>query len=257
MEQLKTLIRGEIGRDIIFLGTVDSTNAFAMELAEKGAVHGTVVIAESQTRGRGRMGRRWVSPPGGNIYMSIILIPPLRVKDATLLTIMAGVACCSALRNTTSLSVKIKWPNDLMVSGKKLGGILTEIKSGVEKIIYAVVGIGININIKMEEFPPDVRATATSVREEIPGEQSRAAVTAAILNELDHWHRILLTKGREPLLDEWRKFSSTLGESVKVIAGKEVFTGIADDIDGEGMLILKLPDGRLKRISTGDLTILR
>lgn len=257
MGQLRALIKGEIGREVISLGEVNSTNTFAMEIGDKGAAHGTVVIADSQTKGRGRMGRTWVSPPGRNIYMSVILRPSMQVRDATLLTIIAGVACCRALRYITHLPVDIKWPNDLMVSRRKLGGILTETKSGAGRIISAVIGIGINLNAKLEDFPSDVKAIATSVRNETGKGQSRTVLIGGILNELDYWYRIFVEKERNPILNEWRKLTSMLGKPVQVIWGGEGLNGIADDIDDEGMLILRLPSGILKKISAGDLTILQ
>lgn len=257
MDQLRKLIKGEMGRDVVSLGVVDSTNSFAMELADKGASHGTVVIADSQTKGRGRMGRTWISPPGGNIYMSVILTPPIGSKEATLLTIMAGVACCSALRNTTGLPVEIRWPNDLMVSHKKLGGILTEIKSGGDKIVYAVMGIGINVNIKVEDLPPEVGMIATSVRIEKGKTEPRTFLMAEILNELDRWYRVFAQKGVNTLLNEWRRLTSMMGKPVQVTMGDEIINGLAYDIDDEGMLIVKLSSGSLKRISFGDLVVLR
>jgi BirA family biotin operon repressor/biotin-[acetyl-CoA-carboxylase] ligase len=228
-----------------------------MELAEKGASHGTVVIADSQTKGRGRMGRTWISPSGDNIYMSVILTPPMGLKEATLLTILAGVACCSALRNTTGLPVEIKWPNDLMVSHRKLGGILTEIKSGAGKLSYAVMGIGINVNTKLEDFPPEVRKIATSIRNEKGKTESRTCLMAEVLNELDCWYRVLAQKGKDALLDEWRRLTSMVGKPVQVTMGEELINGLAHDIDEEGMLIVRLPSGALRRISFGDLVVLR
>ncbi|GAB4415011.1 MAG: biotin--[acetyl-CoA-carboxylase] ligase [Thermodesulfovibrionales bacterium] len=257
IEQIKSLIKGEIGRDIIFSAAVDSTNTLAMVLGDKGAPHGTVVVADMQYKGRGRLGRTWVSPPGVNIYMSVLLRPAIKSEDATLLTIMAAVACARAIRTATGLQVKIKWPNDLMVSDKKVGGILTEIKSCERRIIFAVIGVGINVNASMEDFPPDVRSAATSIRNETAKEQSRDLLIADILNELDRWYAILIMAGRKTLLDEWRCHTSTLKRSVTVTLGKEVYSGIAEDIDDEGMLMLKLPSGVLKKISAGDLTILR
>jgi len=257
MRQLKKLIKGEMGRDIIWLSVIDSTNSFATELAEKGASHGTAVIADCQTKGRGRMGRSWISPPGDNIYMSVILTPSMRLKEATLLTIMAGVACCGALRNTTGLPVEIRWPNDLMVSHKKLGGILTEIKSGGEKIVYAVTGIGINVNTKVEEFPPEVGMIATSVRIEKGKTESRTFLMAEILNEMDLWYRVFAQRRKDTLLNEWRRLTSMMGKPVQVTMGDKVINGLAYDIDDEGMLIVKLASGSLRRISSGDLVVLR
>lgn len=267
LEQLKALIKGEIGRELVHLESVDSTNRVAMELGDKGASHGTVLIAESQTSGRGRLGRRWISPPGVNIYMSVVLRPVLKPEDTTLLTIMAANACAIAIRATTGTNIEIKWPNDLMVGDKKLGGILTEIKSFSGNITFAVIGIGINVSTELKDFPPDVRTIATSIREvasrRVRDEAAscpallRSSLIAGILNEMDNWYGILVSSGRKPLLDEWRRLTSTLRRSVKVTVGEDVFTGTAEDIDESGMLILRLPSGTLKRISAGDVTVLQ
>jgi BirA family biotin operon repressor/biotin-[acetyl-CoA-carboxylase] ligase len=144
-----------------------------------------------------------------------------------------------------------------MVTGKKIGGILTETKSRGGRIVFAVIGIGVNVNSAREDFPPAVRKTATSIKIETSEEHQRPAVVACILDEIELWHGILFEKGRKPLLDEWRKLASTLGREVKVTAGKRTSVGIAEDIDDEGMLLLKLPTGRVKRITAGDLMILR
>ncbi len=289
VEELKILVKGDFGKEIIFRESLDSTNTLAMELAEKGVSHGTVVIADRQLKGRGRLGRTWFSPPKGNIYMSVIVRPEIEPKDATLLTIMSAISCSRAVRNSTGIEVKIKWPNDLMVSERKLGGILTEMKSDQDRIVFAVIGIGINVNTRLDAFPSDVRAVATSVIEEfnnpslptqksphppfIKGGQggikdggaggfekseiSRTLIIAAILNELERWFKVLIKGGRIQLINEWKKLSSTLGRKVKVVSGKDTFSGIAEDIDDEGMLILRLPSGGLKKISAGDVIMLR
>lgn len=258
VEELRTLIRGEIGREIIFFESIGSTNTAALELAEKGAPHGTVVIADRQTKGKGRLGRTWVSPPKKNIYMSVILRPEIEPKDATLLTIMTAVSCAKGVMKSTGLKAEIKWPNDLMISNKKLGGILTEMKSDPDGIVFAVIGIGINVNSKTKkDFPPDIRGIATSIKEELGKIQSRTFIIAEILKELEHWYNVLLNEGRKPLFDEWKRLSATLGRKVRVTAGDNVFTGVAEDIDKGGMLILRLPSGMLKKISSGDLTMMR
>lgn len=167
VEELKILVRGDFGKEIIFHESLDSTNTLAMELAEKGVSHGTVVIADRQLKGKGRLGRTWFSLPKGNIYMSVIVRPEIEPRDATLLTIMSAISCARAIRSSTGIEVKIKWPNDLMVSERKLGGILTEMKSDQDRIIFAVIGIGINVNARLDMFPVDVRAAAASVIEEL------------------------------------------------------------------------------------------
>jgi len=190
--------------------------------------------------------------------MSVILRPEIETEDATLLTIMAAVSCAKGVMKSTGLKAEIKWPNDLMLSSKKLGGILTEMKSDPDGIVFVVIGIGINVNSKTKkDFPPDIRGIATSIREELGKIQSRTFIIAEILKELEHWYRVLLTGGREPLFDEWKRLSSTLGRKVRVTAGDNVFTGVAEDIDKGGMLILRLPSGMLKKISSGDVTMLR
>lgn len=258
IEELEMIVQGDIGRKIIFFESIGSTNTVALELAEKGAPHGTAVIADSQSKGKGRLGRTWVSPPKKNIYMSVILRPEIESKDATLLTIMAAVSCAKGVMKSTGLKAEIKWPNDLMISNKKLGGILTEMKSDPDGIVFAVIGIGINVNSKTtKDFPPDIHGIATSIKEELGKIQSRTFIIAEILKEMEHWYKVLLTEGRKPLFDEWKRLSSTLGKKVKVTAGDNVFTGVAEDIDKGGMLILRLPSGMLKKISSGDLTMMR
>jgi BirA family biotin operon repressor/biotin-[acetyl-CoA-carboxylase] ligase len=189
--------------------------------------------------------------------MSIILRPKIEPKDATLITIMAAVGCATALSQVTGLNVTIKWPNDLMVSDKKIGGILTELKTDPHRIIFAIMGIGINVNIDIDAFPDDIRKIATSVKNETGIPYSRTEIVAEILNEIDKWYRILNEFGWEKILSEWQKLTSTLGRKVMVSIGKETFSGFAEAIDDEGMLILRLPSGALKRISTGDLIELR
>jgi BirA family biotin operon repressor/biotin-[acetyl-CoA-carboxylase] ligase len=256
ISEIKAEIKGGIGKEIFFYETVDSTNTVALDLAEK-TIEGAVIIADSQQKGRGRLGRKWESPPGVNIYMSIVLIPKIESKDATLITIMASVACATALRSITGLHVAIKWPNDLMVSDKKIGGILTELKTDRGRIISAIVGIGINVNAGIDTYPADVQEIATSLKNETGISYSREIVISEILNEMDYWYKILNRMGKGIILLEWQKLTSTLGREVKVIVGKETFTGLAESIDSEGMLILRLPSGILKKISSGDLTILK
>lgn len=256
IEDIKAKITGDIGREIFFYEKVGSTNTIAFDLAEK-AKEGTVVIADSQEKGRGRLGRTWISPPGVNIYMSIILRPEIEPKDMTLITIMASVACATALRRATGLDISIKWPNDLMASDKKLGGILTELKTDQKRILFTIIGIGININIELDQFPDDVRKIASSIKNETGKQYSRENIVTEILNEMNKWYIILNTMEKETLLSAWQSLTSTLGRDVMVIVGQETYTGLAEAIDDEGMLILRLPSGELKRVSSGDLTVLR
>ncbi|MBE0425475.1 MAG: biotin--[acetyl-CoA-carboxylase] ligase [Nitrospirae bacterium] len=256
LEAIKSKTRGFIGKNVLFFEKVDSTNTIAVDIAEK-SDEGTVVLADSQERGRGRLGRAWISPPGTNIYMSVIIKPTLGNENITLITIMAAVSCAIALRRLTGLDISIKWPNDIVLNNKKLGGILTELKIYDKKIIFAIIGIGINVNVGIDVFPEDVRKIATSLRRETGRVYSRNEIVAEILNEIDYWHKFLNEKDKNILLSEWQRFASTLGREVMVVTGKESYRGLAESIDNQGMLMLRLPSGELKRISTGDLKVLK
>lgn len=257
-EYISVRVSDDFWKDILIYETVESTNKLAGLLSTRGSVEsGTVIIADHQVEGRGRMGRKWNSPPGVNIYMSIMFVPRLAPTDVTLLTILSAVACADSLRHKAAVPVWIKWPNDLMVGGKKIGGILTEVKSDADKIDLAVIGIGINVNIRREDFDDDIRETATSVYEETNRLQPRSELVVQLLNEFEHWCRIFEAGGKETLLEEWRRLSSTIGKNVRVSMGMDELNGLAENIDDEGMLLLRLPDGSLRKISAGDVTELR
>ena len=256
INEIKARITGCIGREIFFYDTVDSTNTIASEIAPKTA-EGAVVLADSQGRGRGRLGREWVSPPGVNLYMSIVLRPDIRPRDATLITIMSSVACATALRRMTGLDVAIKWPNDLTVKKKKLCGILTDLKIEQNKIIFAVLGIGINVNADIDRFPDEVKSVATSLKNETGILYSRAAIAAEVLNEIDIWYKTVKKMDRDTLLSAWRQFSSMLGKEVSAVTSQGIFRGLARDIDSEGLLIMELPTGEAMRISSGDVTLVQ
>jgi BirA family biotin operon repressor/biotin-[acetyl-CoA-carboxylase] ligase len=257
VDGLGILTKGDIGRNIIFLEEVESTNTFVMELGDLDALHGTVVVAECQTKGRGRLGREWSSPHGGNIYMSILLRPGITINDATPLTLMAAVASARALREETGLRVEIKWPNDLMANGRKLGGILSETKARAGRAVFVVIGIGINVNIEPADLPEEVRETATSVKHETKRSHSRAILLASILKEINSWYSLFSKGGKDLVLREWKRLSSTLGNHVRVETEGETVFGLAEDIDGDGRLLLKLPSGRKKSIRSGDVKTVR
>lgn len=253
---IKAQVKGIIGKEIFFYEIVGSTNTVGAELFEK-ASEGAVILADGQERGRGRLGRTWISPAGVNIHMSVILRPKIDLRNATLITIMAAVACATALRKAAGFDVSIKWPNDLTVSGRKLGGILTDLKTEKGTIVAAIVGIGINVNSDTDTFPGEVNKIATSMKKETGNLYAREAIAVAVLNEIDRWYTILQGVDNNMLLSEWKRLTSTLGKKVAVTIGEETLNGVAEDIDDEGRLLLKLPSGEIKRISSGDLTVLR
>lgn len=250
----------EIGKERIFLETVDSTNSYALSLAEKGYPHGTVVIADMQTMGRGRLGRKWHSPPGKNIYMSIILRYPVKM-GLSLLTIMAAVAVSEAIEKRTSLPVRVKWPNDIMACDdrgyKKVGGILSEARFSGSGLEFVVVGIGINVNSLKEDIPPAIIDSATSLRIASNRDIDRDKLIEGLLGSFKRWYSLLIQGEMEEILNKWRDISLTIGKEVTVITGERVVKGTAIDIDEEGRLLIRLPSGLHKRIDSGDVVHLR
>lgn len=254
-EGIRSLLKAGKGREILFLQKTKSTNELAMEIASGGAPHGSVVIADSQTGGKGRLGRKWHSPPGVNVYMSVILRPELPPRQAALLTLLSAVSSANALRKASGLEVAIKWPNDLIVGGRKLGGILLEMRSEPDRIIHAVVGIGINVN--ESRFPAELAETATSVFKETGSRLRRTDVAAHVVNELDAWLSVMKEKGGQAVIDEWKRLDETLGRQVRVVSGGETLAGLAEDIDGEGRLVVRTQEGKTRLISSGDVWPLR
>jgi BirA family biotin operon repressor/biotin-[acetyl-CoA-carboxylase] ligase len=256
-EELRTSVRGGLLRQVVFHGQAESTNDIAMRLAGGGAPHGTVVAADSQTGGKGRMGRAWASPPGCNIYMSVILRPSITPRYATLLTLLASVSSADALRAMTGIEAGIKWPNDIVVGTRKLGGILLEMRSELDRVLHAVVGIGINVNMRLKELPGDLREQATSVLAETGVEHPRVGIMAAVLDRLFAGLVTLERKGPSRLIGQWREFSSTLQRTVRVKTERESFTGRAMDIDREGRLLVRTRGGGTRTVSSGDVEMLR
>ncbi len=244
-----------IGKEILYFESINSTNSLALKLIETSHKDGTVIIANEQLAGRGRFERRWISPAKKNLYMSIILSPELSLKNLSFLSLMTAVSCASAIRKLTPLNVSIKWPNDIVVEEKKLGGILIETKTYKEKI-YAILGIGINVNFKRLEMPEDIRDFATSIMEETGITYSRAQIALELLKDLDRWYYILLNKGFEKIKKEWLNLTSTIGRFIRVMSGSDIYTGKAIGIDEEGMLLLNTGDF-IRKISSGDVTILK
>ncbi len=258
VEEILCEVKGDFWKEILFHERTGSTNELAASLSlQNDHASGTVIIADMQEKGKGRLGRRWISPPGVNIYMSVILRPEMAPRDATLLTLLSAVACTAAIRAVTGVDAGIKWPNDLIASGKKLGGILTEVKTDPDRIDVAVVGIGINVNVDPADFPEEIKGTATSIRGETGRRFSRSGIIIRILKEIEYWFRVLKSEGRVPLLQEWRRLSFMIGREVTVSTARGVVSGTAEDIDDEGMLVLRLPSGEKARIISGDVTSVR
>lgn len=246
---------GLFGREIHYLTEVGSTNETARSLAEEGAPEGTIVLAEIQTGGRGRLGRMWVSPFGKGIWMSLILRPPIAPPAAPHLTLAAAVAVARAVREVTGLPAGIKWPNDLLVNGRKVCGILTEMKAEVDAVHYIVVGIGINVNLRAEDLPPDVRELATSLMMELGAAVPRVRLAREVLSRLSELYSLYLQEGFPPVREAWKEMNITLGKRVKVSSTWDEYHGTAVDIDNEGALLVRGEDGQQRRFYAGDVTL--
>jgi BirA family transcriptional regulator, biotin operon repressor / biotin---[acetyl-CoA-carboxylase] ligase len=245
-----------IGRKIIYLDSVASTNTYAKKTAEESFQEGTVIIADEQTAGRGRLGRQWVSPKGKGIWMSIMLKPDILPADAPKLTIAAAYAVSKAVLRCCQLDARIKWPNDIVANGKKLCGILTEMSAEADEIKHVILGIGINANLEYEDFGTEIASIATSIRLEKGSAVSRKAIVASVLNELEEVYEVFSREGSiEPLLEEYKNKSAVLGKEIRVISKKEEIIGLAIDISEEGHLVIKLGDGTIKEIMSGEVSV--
>jgi BirA family biotin operon repressor/biotin-[acetyl-CoA-carboxylase] ligase len=240
-----------MGKDIHYFKEVDSTNDVAKYLAENGAEGGTVVVAEIQNRGKGRRGKTWISPPGG-VWMSIILRPDIPPSKAPQLTLVTGVAVAETLKKELKLDVGIKWPNDILIGNKKVCGILTEVNASINKVNYVVVGIGIDMNVDVPLFPPDLQKGATSLKNELDTEINGAILVQKFLLNLEKLYN-QFTDGKFPdILNEWRFLSKTIGSKVEVRTRGKTIRGDAVGINKDGILILELDDGSLRKIISGE-----
>lgn len=247
-----------MGREVISYKKTDSTNDLAYELAEKGAKEGTVVLAEEQSSGKGRHGRRWVSPPNGGAYLSFILRPEIAPNTIPIITLLSAVAVAKAIRETVPLSALIKWPNDILIDGRKVCGILTEMKAEQDRVDFVIVGIGININTPLKELPKG----AASLKEELRRKGivlpvSRIELVRKILEMIEREYNVLKREGPDPVIEEWKHFSAMLGSRIKVLLQNRSFEAQAHDIDSDGALLVRLESGILERISSGDIVMVR
>ena len=244
-----------MGNKIVYRESVGSTNELAKELAQNGAEQGTVVIAEEQTKGKGRLGRTWYSPAGQGLWFSVILRPQISPIDATKLTLVCAVAVARTIRETTGTMAGIKWPNDILIDNRKAAGILTEMNAEIDKINYLVIGIGVNYHLEAGALPEELSGVAVSLDEQGHTKLTRAEFLAALLNNLDVLYRDFLAGKFSDILSAWKEMSVTLNRWVKVTSVVSVDEGIAFDIDDEGALILMKKDGSVKRMLSGDVSL--
>lgn len=244
-----------VGRDIRVFEQTTSTNDVIEKLARDNVKEGVVVFAESQTQGRGRLGRKWVSPPRRGLWFSILLRPTVRPDAVTQLTIAAATALFRAIQSQTGLAPEIKWPNDMLIRGKKTAGILTELSAELDRVKYVILGVGVNVNTAPAEFPPDLRKLVTSLKIETGERQDRAALAVRILRELDRDYERIRSGQFEAVADEWEKHCSTLNQPVVIRIGDRKMQGRAESLDADGALLLRTQYGHLERVIGGDVTI--
>ena len=244
-----------IGRDIRVFQETTSTNDVIEKLGRDGVKEGVVVLADSQTRGRGRLGRSWMSATGQGLWFSVLLRPALAPQAATRVTVASATALARALIRATKLPCQIKWPNDILVGDRKLCGILTEMNAEIEKIHYIVLGIGVNVNFQSADFPEDLRSLATSLRIETGKSWARTPLAAEILKELDAVYERVRHGDFPAVAEEWESLCATLGRNVEISAGPRVIHGRAESLDDEGALLVRTEHGRLERVVGGDVTL--
>lgn len=242
-----------IGKEIIYYDVTDSTNIQAKKIAEAGGAHGTLVVAERQESGRGRSGRMWESPARDGIFMTILLRPDCLPDQASMLTIVAAMAVAAAVRKTLALEAKIKWPNDIVLNGKKICGILTEMSTEISEIHYVVVGIGINVSNR--RFEGEVSQMATSLLLEGAGQVRRACLIEAVLEQFELYYEKCFCRGDlSDLLDEYNACLANAGRQVRVLDQKEPFTGLARGINVKGELLVETKEGT-RAVSSGEVSV--
>lgn len=242
-----------IGGKVYFHQSLDSTNTRACELGRSGCAEGTAVIADAQTGGKGRVGRRWESPAGVNLYTSIVLKPPVPPQSANNLTFLCAVALAETVARYIRRRPSVKWPNDVLVDGRKIAGILLEMDSEADRVRFVVAGIGVNLNMKDGMFTGPLRNTATSVMEKAGSVVDRAEFARSLYSSVEKWYKVYLKDGFTPVLDEWKGYFEAAGRPVRVASFNRTVEGICAGVDMDGALLVRTPSGRVERVVSGDV----
>ncbi len=254
-----------IGKCILRLDSVDSTNNYAKIKASEGCEDGTTVIAETQTSGRGRLGREWDSSDKKGIWMSVILMPDIAPEEAQIITLAVSVAVVKAIKSVTGIETAIKWPNDVILDGKKVCGILTEMNTEIDRINYIVVGIGVNVNHEKADFPEELKDKAVSLKifseDSAQGEKvlcenyERNMIIASILFELEQKYSKIKKGFFKDIIEEWKLHSATIGKEVKAISRNAEYIGVAIDVAPDGKLIVRCSDGETREVASGEISV--
>jgi len=255
-EKLKQSLDGKfIGHQLYYYEEIGSTNDEAFRLGLSGVPEGTVLIANSQHAGKGRMQRVWHSPAGSNIYTSIILRPQITPASTPQISILAGVAVAEVLENYCPDRIKLKWPNDVLIDGKKVCGILSQVKTTASEVDFIVLGIGINVNISYSQFPKEICNLATSLAIETGREISCQELIISLYENLTKWYKRLLKYGFCRIKDKWLSISPMIGQTVQVMFQEEAVSGKAIGLGEDGSLILLAAGNKELKVSAGDATI--
>ncbi len=242
-----------VGSRVHCFDETDSTNLQACRLGDEGATDGLVVIADRQSSGKGRMGRRWESPGGVNLYASILLRPPILPFEAPKLTFLSAVAVCRAINICTGLQPTVKWPNDILLNGAKVAGLLNEMSSETDQVHYVVLGIGVNLNMNAEQFPEGLRYPATSLAIVAGQVISRLDFTRTLLQEIDALYQIYLEQGSTPILSAWTELCDLTGKSVQVDCNESQVEGTMIGLAEDGALLVRTAAGKIESIYAGDV----
>jgi BirA family biotin operon repressor/biotin-[acetyl-CoA-carboxylase] ligase len=244
-----------VGRDIRVFHETTSTNDVIDKLARDGVQEGVVVLAESQTKGRGRLGRSWTSPAGKGLWFSVLLRPDLHPLQTTQLTVASATALRRAIQGQTGLKPEIKWPNDILLRGKKTAGILTELHGELDHVDYIILGIGVDVNLGTMDFGPELRRTATSLKIELGTPVSRPELAVLVLRELDNDYARIRSGEFAQVADEWEAHCSTIGHRLVIRVGDRELRGRAESLSEDGALLLRTDHGHLERVIGGDVTL--
>ena len=243
------------GRNIHYLQSCPTTQPIAHQLAQAGEPDGSIVICEEQTAGKGRLARPWTSTQGKGIWMSVIIRPEIPPTKAPQLTLVAAVAVTRAIEDIAGVRAEIKWPNDLLINGKKCTGILTELQADIDRVHAIILGIGVNVNQQLSDFPEEIQSIATSVQMVTGKTVDRAELVARILHHLEIYTDLYVKHGFEPLKLLWESYSCTLGKRIKAIMIHQEIEGVALGITNEGILQVKTDDGQIHGIYSADIEI--
>ena len=257
-EELKTKA---LGRNVVYLDKIDSTNNYAKKIALEGCEEGTLVVADYQTSGRGRLGRDWNSTDKKGVWMSLVLRPDIPFEEVQIITLAASVAVVQALYDYAHIEAGIKWPNDIIIKGKKVCGILVEMNMEIDRINFLILGIGLNVNQQKNDFSQELLDKAVSLKmymEETLNSQKilkRNELIAVILLKFEEIYDKVKSGAFEDIISEWKKYSVTLGKEVNIIYKNEQYKGVAEDITKDGKLIVKCEDGSVKEVFSGEISV--